>query len=145
MSKPYLPLFILLVLFVLTKSLSFDFSASPAPGWHITIYPRWFMWAFITLAIILFAVIGYWLHKQKQDKISWILFAVHIIFTLPAIAFIHFPAVLLNADITNQEEFINAVAYRIKLIPFAWALFYIGQFWFVIYYTRAVKNKMQAS
>ena len=134
MKRTYIPLLIFLVL------LAVAFSFNSTPGWHTTIFPRFFIWVIFSILVLLFVSIGYWLLTNRADKVNWILFALHCALTIPTIVFIVFPSVFLNVQQGDQEEIIKAVSYRLKLIPVAWALFIVGQVLFVIYVVRSFKT-----
>jgi hypothetical protein len=83
--------------------------------------------------------------SEKADKISWGLFALHLILTIPTVIFLKFPSVLLDIQQTGQDELIKAIFFRLKLIPVAWILFITGQVFILIYYLRAIKTKHNAA
>ena len=139
MTRPYIPFIAFLVLLLLTIPFSFDFATSVVPGWHITIYPPYFIWGLALIVVLLLVTIGYWLLSKRVDKINWTLFVIHFILTIPTVIFLKFPSVLLGMQATNQDELMKAVAFRIKLIPAAWTLFIVGQVLFLVYYIRVIK------
>ena len=139
MTRPYVPFLAFLVLLLLTIPFSFDFATSVVPGWHTTIFPRYFIWGLITIVVLLLVTIGYWLLSKRVDKINWTLFAIHFLLTIPAVIYLKFPSIFLDIQRSNQEEMIRAVLFRIKLIPIAWTLFIVGQDLFIIYYVRTIK------
>jgi len=140
MNRLFIPLLVILVLVLLAVAFSFDSSTLAVPGWHTTIYPPYFIGVIISILVLLFVSIGYWLLTNRADKVNWILFALHCALTIPTIVFIVFPSVFLNVQQGDQEEIIKAVSYRLKLIPVAWALFIVGQVLFVIYVVRSFKT-----
>ncbi|PVD53301.1 hypothetical protein DC498_05340 [Terrimonas sp.] len=141
MKKPYTPFLAFLVLILITIPFSFDFSTSIVPGWHTTIFPAYFIGELIVIIVLLFVIIGYWLLSKQGDKTSWILFAIHFLFTIPTIIYIKFPTVFLDLQIPNQDKQIKAIAFRMHFISAAWILFVLGQILFVIYYIRVQKVK----
>jgi hypothetical protein len=138
LTRPYIPFLAFLVILVLTIPFSFDFATSVVPGWHTTIYPPYFAWTAITIIILMFVTIGYWLLSKKIDKINWVLFIVHFILTIPTIIFIKFPVMFLNVNKINQDELIKNISLRVKLIPIAHWIFIAGQILFLIYFIRTI-------
>jgi hypothetical protein len=63
--------------------------------------------------------IGYWLLSKRADKTNWTLFAIHFTLTILTVIFLKFPTILLGGQLTNQEELIRAIEFRVKLIPIA--------------------------
>ena len=145
MTRPYLPFLAFLLLLLLTIPFSFDFATSVVPGWHTTIFPPYFIWELIVIIVMLFVTIGYWLLSNQTDKINWTLFTIHSILTIPTILYLKFPSILLDFQATNQNEWIRAIDYRMKLIPLAWILFIVGQILFIIYFIRTIKTKRLAT
>jgi uncharacterized membrane protein (DUF485 family) len=141
MSRPYIPILAFLLLLLLTIPFSFDFETSVIPGWHTTIYPPYFIGGLFASIVLLLATIGYWLLSKQTDKINWILFSIHLALTIPAIIFIRFPTILINGQVTSQDELIKTIQFQIKMIPIAWTIFIIGQILFLIYYMRAMKTR----
>ena len=140
MNRLFIPLLVILVLVLLAVAFSFDSSTLAVPGWHTTIYPPYFIGVVISILVLLFVSIGYWLLTTRDNKINWILFALHFTLTIPTAVFIFFPSIFLNVQQGDQEEIIKAVIFRMKLIPVAWTLFIIGQVLFVIYVVRSFKT-----
>ena len=140
MAKPYIPILAFLVLLLLTIPFSFDFGISAVPGWHTTIYSPYFIWKIVATVVLPLLTIGYWLWCKRTDKINWILFACHIVLTISTIIYSHFPTIFLNFQLTDKYELIRAYEYRMKLIPFAWMLFIVGQILFIIYFIRTIKQ-----
>ena len=140
MKKPYFPFLAFLVLLLLTIPFSIDFTTSAAQGWHITIFPHYFIWGLIVVNVLLLAIIGYWLLLRRVDKINWTLFVIHFILTITSVIFIKFPLIFLDVQQINQQ-FIKAVSLRMKLIPVAWTLFIIGQVLFLVYFIRISNSK----
>jgi hypothetical protein len=141
MTRPYIPFLAFLILLLLTIPFSFDFATSVVPGWHTTIFPPYFIWGLIVMIVLLLVTIGYWLLSKRTDKISWTLFAIHFALTIPTIIYLKFPSILLGVQLTNQEELIKAIEFRMKLIPIAWTLFVGGQILFLIYFIRTIRGK----
>jgi hypothetical protein len=141
MKKSYIFSFVFLVLVLLAIAFSFDSSNLDVPGWHTTIFPPYFIEVIISILFLLFVSIGYWLFSNSADKISWILFALHCTLTIPIVFFIFFPSVFLDIQQGDQEKIIKAVIFRMKLIPFAWAVFIIGQVLCIIYFIRVFRNR----
>lgn len=134
---------VFLILLLLVTPVSFDFLTSATPGWHTTIYPPWFIGACLLLLVLLFAIMGYWLQGRRADKMNWMLFACHWVFTIAAILYLKFPSIFLGAPITNPEKLMKAAQLRVKLIPIAWGLFIIGQVFFLICYIRTIAAPKQ--
>jgi hypothetical protein len=141
MTRPYIPFIAFLILLVLTIPWSFDFATSVVPGWHTTIFPPYFIWGFFIMVVLLLATIGYWLISKRTDKTNWTLFAIHFLLTIPTVIYLKFPSILLDVQLTDQNELIEAFEFRMRLIPVAWALFIAGQIMFLIYYIRTIKAK----
>jgi hypothetical protein len=138
MKRHYIPFLAFLILLLLTIPFSFDFATSVVPGWHTTIFPPYFVWGISVVIFLLVATIGYWLLTKRADKISWTLFAFHSILTIPTLIYLKFPTIFLDVHQTNQEGIMKEIYLRIKLIPFSWALFIVGQILFIIYYIRTI-------
>jgi hypothetical protein len=149
MKRPIIPFLAFLAVLLLTipfcSGLNFDFATSVVPGWHATIIPPYFGWTIISIIILLFATIGYWLLAKRVDKINWTLFIVHFTLTIPTIIFTKFPAIFLDVQEANQNELSKNLVLRLNLIPVAWDLFFAGQILFVIYIIRATTNKFVAT
>jgi len=145
MTRPNIPFLASLVLLLLTIPFSFDFATSVVPGWHTTIYPPYFIWGLILIVVLLLVTIGYWLLSKRVDKINWKLFAIHFILTIPTVIFLKFPSIFLNVQQTSQDEILKAISLRIKLIPVAWTLFFVGQVLFLFYYIRTNKASRVAT
>ena len=141
MKKPFVPFFAFLVLLILTILFSLDLSTSTIPGWHTVIFPTQFVWGFFIAIILLLATIGYWLLLRRTDKINWTLFVFHLLFTIPSVLFIILPSIFLDVSENNQNELIESISLRMKLIPTAWVLFIIGQILFLVYFFRAINSK----
>lgn len=140
MKRPYIPLFAFLILLLLTIPFSFDFATSVIPGWHTTIFPPYFIWGLIVVIVLLLVTIGYWLLSKRTYKISWTLFAIHFALTIPTIIYLKFPSILLDMQLTDQEKWIRAIEFRMRLIAVAWSLFIVGQILFLIYFFRTIKQ-----
>jgi hypothetical protein len=65
--------------------------------------------------------------------------------TIPTVIYLKFPSILLDVQLTDQNELIRAIEFRMKLIPVAWVLFIGGQILFLIYFIRAIKAKRRAT
>lgn len=140
MRRPYIPFLAFLILLLLTIPFSFDFATSVVPGWHTTIFPPYFIWGLIVITVLLLVTIGYWLLSKQTDNTNWTLFAIHFVLTIPTIIYLKFPSILLDVQLTDQDELIKAIAFRIKLIPIAWTLFIVAQVLFLIYFIRTIKK-----
>lgn len=140
MTRPYIPFLAFLILLLLTIPFSFDFATSVVPGWHTTIFPPYFIWGLIVVIILLLVTIGYWLLSKRTDKINWTLFAIHFALTIPTVIYLKFPSILLDVKLTDQNELIKAIEFRIRLIPVAWTLFSAGKILFLIYFIRSIKQ-----
>ena len=141
MTRPYIPFLAFLILLLLTIPFSFDFATSLVPGWHTTILPPYFIWGLFVMIILLLVTIGYWLLSKRTDKTNWTLFAIHFILTIPTIIYLKFPSIFLEVRSTDQNKLLEALEFRMRLIPVAWALFIAGQILFLIYYIRTIKVK----
>ena len=93
------------------------------------------------MIILLLVTIGYWLLSKRTDKTNWTLFAIHFILTIPTIIYLKFPSIFLEVRSTDQNKLLEALEFRMRLIPVAWALFIAGQILFLIYYIRTIKVK----
>lgn len=141
MKRQYIPFLAFLVLLLLTIPFSIDFATSVVPGWHTTIFSPYLIWGLIVVIFLLIATIGYWHLSKRVDKISWTLFAFHFLLTIPTLIFFKFPTIFLDVHQTNQDEIMTEMLLRIKLIPLSWALFFVGQILFFIYYIRTIISK----
>jgi hypothetical protein len=74
-----IPLLAILLLIMLTIFISIGFSTPGVKGWHMTIYPPYFPTVVTVALFLLFALIGYWLVSLQADKISWTLYALHLL------------------------------------------------------------------
>ncbi len=140
MTRPYIPFLAFLILLLLTIPFSFDFATSVVPGWHTTIFPAYFIWGLAVLIVLLLLTIGYWLLSKRADKANLTLFAIHFALTIPTIIYLKFPSIFLNVQLTGQNELMRAIEFRMKLIPFAWTIFIVGQFLFLIYFIRTIRQ-----
>ncbi|HET9056095.1 MAG TPA: hypothetical protein VFN30_04530 [Chitinophagaceae bacterium] len=141
MKKPYIPFLVFLIFLLLIIPLSFDFATSVVPGWHITIFQPHFIGELIVMIVLLLVTIGYWLLAKQKNKINQALFAIHFSSTIATTIFLKFPTLLLYAQLTNKDELMRDIELRIKLIPFAWSLFIVGQILFLIYCIKTIKVK----
>ncbi|MBG9378810.1 hypothetical protein I5907_21435 [Panacibacter sp. DH6] len=141
MTRPHIPFLAFLILLLLTIPFSFDFATSVVPGWHMTIFPPYYVWGLIVLIVLLLVTIDYWLLSKRTDKTNWTFFAIHFALTIPTIIYLKFPSILLDVHLTDQNELMKAIQFRMKLIPIAWALFIVGQTSFIIYFIRTIKAK----
>ena len=141
MSRTFIPFLAFLILLLLAISFPFDFATSVVPGWHTTIFPPYFIWTFIVVIALLLVAIGYWLLSKRTDRINWTLFAIHCALTIPTVFFVKLPSFLVDFQKTNQDDLISVLAFRMKLIPIAWALFITGQLLFLVYFFRTIRNK----
>jgi hypothetical protein len=107
---------------LLTIPFSFDFATFPAPGWHTTIFPPYFVVGLILIVVLLLVTIAYWLLSKRTDKINWSLFAIHFVMTIPTIIYLKFPSIFLDVSFADQDKLIKAIEFRQKLILFAWSL-----------------------
>lgn len=139
MTKPYIPFLAFLILLLLTLPFSFDFAASVVPGWHTTIFPPYFIGGLIVVFVLLLVTIGNWLLSKRTGKTNQTLFAIHFGLTIPTVIYLKFPYVLADLRLTDQNELIEALSFRVKLISVAWTLFIVGQIIFLIYYIRTRK------
>ena len=140
MTRPYIPFLAFLILLLLTIPFSLDFATSVVPGWHTTIYPPYFIWGLIVIIVLLLVTIGYWLLSKRTDKINRTLFLIHFALTIPTVIYLKFPSILLDVKLTEQNELIKAIEFRMKLISVAWSLFIAGQILFLIYFMRTIKQ-----
>jgi hypothetical protein len=97
--------------------------------------------AIIVVVFLLFAANGMRPLSGKVDKITWALFYIHHLMTLPSILFIKFPSLLLNIKLTDPNELMSKLAFRMELIPIAYDIFIVGQLVFIIYFIRSLKTK----
>ena len=141
MKSPFIPFVAFLFLLLLTIPFPFDFATSVVPGWHTTIFPPYFIWAFIVTIVLILVTIGYWLLSRRVDKINWTLFAFHFALTIPSVIFLKFPSIFLNTHLNNVDEVMGGISLRMKLIPATWTLFIIGQVFFAIYFIRTITAK----
>jgi hypothetical protein len=141
MTRSYIPFLAFLILLLLTIPFSFDFATSVVPGWHTTIFPPYFTWGLIVMIVLLLVTIGYWLLSKRTDRINRILFAIHFALTIPIVIYLKSPSILLDIQLSNQQEMTKAIAFRMKLIPIAWILFIGGQILFLFYYTRTIRAR----
>ncbi len=146
MRKAYLPF--LMIIVVLILSLLFPFNhdtSSVVPGWHTTIWPPEFIFSLISIIILVFVSIGYWLLSKKVEKANWILFSIHFVCTISTIIFIKFPLLLVAmfTRITDQEP-LRMWKLFIYLMPVAYLFFIAGQVIFAVYFFRTLKrNKIE--
>jgi hypothetical protein len=145
MRRPYIPFLAFLSLLLMTIPFPFDFATSVVPGWHTTILPPYFIWGLIVLIVLLLVTIGYWLLSKRTDKRNWTLFAIHFALTIPTVIYLKFPSILLDVQLTEQNELIRAIEFRIRLIPFAWTLFLVGQIIFLIYFFRTINRSKRTA
>ncbi|MFZ1800619.1 MAG: hypothetical protein WAU24_12205 [Chitinophagaceae bacterium] len=117
-----------------------DYSAVAGPGWHLSIYPPYFIWLLLFVIVFLFSTIGYWLFINKTGTTNRILFIFHVACTIPAILYLTFPSIFLNSHNTGGPELYEQIYDRIKFIPIAWAIFIVAQILFPIYFSGAFKS-----
>ncbi|MGN6437601.1 MAG: hypothetical protein ACTHMM_13760 [Agriterribacter sp.] len=141
MVTRYIPIFAFLILLLLTIPFSLDFATSVVPGWHTTIFPPYFFWGLGVTVVLILTIIGYWLLRNRNDKINWALFAGHFVLTVPTIIYLKFPGIFLQPQLSDEGEWIKAIEFRIRLIPIIWTLFIIGQTLFLVYYVRSIRKR----
>jgi hypothetical protein len=138
MKRPYLPFLAFLVLLWLPITFSRGYATSVVPGWHTTIWPPYFICLIIVTIVLILVTIGYWLLFRRTDKTNPVLFAIHFLLTIPAIIYLIFPSIFLDARVTDENDLMEAIQFRIKAVLVAWGIFIIGQLLFLIYYIRVI-------
>ena len=141
MKRSVIPVIAFLILLLLSIPFSLYIPHSGIAGWHTSIFPRSFFLILFSIILLIFVIIGYWIYYRRNDRLDWILFSIHFVLTIPTFIYLQIPFILLNVNITNKNEFLNEVIFRIKLIPLAWALFIAGQILFLFYYFRIIKKQ----
>src|SRR4051812_36678642 len=128
MINRYLPLLVFLFLAFLTISSPFDFGTAVVPGWHTTVFPASYFWALAMSLLLLFVTIGYWILSRKAGAVSWWLFLIHFVLTVPAILFLSFPVLFLNVYYHyHQQNVLQQLDLFEQLTIAARALFVAGQ------------------
>lgn len=145
MKSAYLPFIIFLLLFLSTMPLSFDAATSVVPGWHMSIFPPWFI-AGTGVTIVLFLIlIGYWLLANRGVKPKPILLISHIALTVPVMLYLKFPGILLRGQLNNEDELLQIADLNMKVAITTLVLFVLGLVLFIIYFIRAIKINHQAT
>ena len=111
------------------------------PGWHTTIFSPYLIYGVIITIVLLFVIIGYWLLAKHTNKTNWALFTFHVALTIPTLIYLKFPLLFLNLHPDDSNEVLQAISYRVKIIPIVWTLFIAGQMLFPIYYIRTIRAK----
>jgi hypothetical protein len=143
MTKSLIPFCVfLLILFLF--SYPFKYGTSIAPGWHTTIYPRYFILTRIIAIILLLVIIGYWILSRRNDKINWVTFVVHFLITGGAAVFINFPDAFLYVN-PNNFEMAQIALRRLSSLPIACSSFIVAQTLFFIYFFRTKKRKNETT
>ncbi|HVY73386.1 MAG TPA: hypothetical protein VG890_01070 [Puia sp.] len=138
MRNPYLPILVYFLLLGLTVPLFFDFLASDTPGWHTTIFPRYFILTIIPAILLLFTVLYFWLFKRRADKTSWILFWIHALLTIGAVIEVKFPTIFYDEPYRNMDQLIRYLTWRMNIFSTVRILFVSAQFLFFIYFVRSI-------
>lgn len=142
MKSAYLPFIIFLLLFLSTILFPFDAATSVVPGWHISIFPTWFIIGVIVTIVLLLVTIAYWLLAKKRGiKPNPILFIGHILLTIPLLFYLRFPGVLITDQLNNEDEILQMLDLNRKTAISSLILFILGQVSFIIYFIRILKNK----
>lgn len=145
MKSAYLPFIIFLLLFLSTMPLSFEAATSVVPGWHMSIFPPWFI-AGTGVTIVLFLIlIGYWLLAKRNVKLKPALFIGHIVLTFPFMLYLIFPGILVTGQLNNEDELLQMAELNMKVAITTLAFFILGQVLFIIYFIRIIKNKNRRS
>jgi hypothetical protein len=119
---------------------SSDFTTSAVPGWHIIIFSLHLIGKLTVIVVLLLVTAGYWLLCRHTGKINRAVFAIHFALTILTIIYLQFPAILLNVQ-ANPSELIQAIEFRMDLIPIAWMLLAAAQILFLLYYIRIMKAR----
>lgn len=133
MQKPWIPVFLFALFFILSIT-SVEFASSVVPGWHTTIFPPYFFISVAVLAILLVVTIGYWI-LARRGAFNLPFFITHMILTLPAVLFTRSPEILGFIDeSSNVNE--QSMPLTTMIVFAAFALFMLGQVLFAIYFFR---------
>jgi hypothetical protein len=120
-----------------------SFATSVVPGWHTVIFSPYFV---ASLAISIFIILptrAYWQLRKSPEEINWLMFALHLFFTIPIVIFLRFPGLFLPTHWQTFDEFEKQNQWlTIIAISFV-ALFVIGQFIFAIQYFKARKLRFR--
>jgi hypothetical protein len=108
-------------------------AASVVPGWHTTIYPAYYSWLFITIIILFFGGIGYWLHIKRVGRLNWLLYIIYCLVTTVTYFFIKFPAVFIKYQQYDQEKVFATARTIMQLLPVATWVLIITQILFIGY------------
>jgi hypothetical protein len=122
--------------------LSADVAVSVIPGWHTTIYSPYIVWTIVFEVALLFASAGYWLIWQWDRKINWRLFIIHLVLTIPAMAFIKFPLLFVKLPPASEATLLQDLTLSAKLFSIARAGFIAGQVVFLVYFFKRIYMRM---
>jgi hypothetical protein len=144
MKKYSLPFYVFAALLILTIPFSFynfslDFATSVVPGWHTTIFPPYFLINLIVSIVILLVVIAYWNLSRKMKKVSWTVFFIQLVLTIPAVLYILFPSFMDKLLFQHDEPINLRLILSIILAPYV--LFIVGQVFFFFNYFKTIKAK----
>jgi hypothetical protein len=141
MKRKYIPFISFFILLLLSISIEQDVAISLVPGWHMRVFPPYF----IATIILVLVTAGYWFLIKRLQKINWVFFLIHLMTTIPTVVFIRVLYVyvfLLWLD--NGEDPMDQLVFLNKLIPLAFVLFLAGQVSFLIYFMKAIsKNRLR--
>ena len=133
----YISFLTLLILFLLSISMSFDFATSVVPGWHTTVYHPFSISNRFVIIFLSLATIGYWHLAKRGVKINTTLFVGHLMLTIPALIFMRVPPLFIGSDHSIHDKIINQLIFREQLLKVTTILF-LGQVIFLIYYFKAI-------
>lgn len=141
MKKVYIPVLVILVILILKFEFSFDFHPTASAGWHLTIFPDYYLASIVFIIGLMFLAIAFWLKSNKADKINWSLFGFHFLITIPGLVFMKFPFLFLNPQLMPRDTFLRAVPTYTVLTSYTYSALLIAQILFLIYFMRVITQK----
>ena len=137
MKRTYIPVLIFAVLFLFTMPFGFDLATSVIPGWHVTIFPPYFVSAISAQIALGVVTLAYYMLAFKNYKTNWIIYTVHALLTIPALLLFKLPHLFIYAgkDIHEMERQLSVAATQMMI---ANVMFMLGQLLFVIYFTKVL-------
>ena len=127
--------------YIFILSFDSDFINSIIPGWHTTIFPARIisnLFKFLILGVISFY---YWKLSKIKNEINLKNFIIHFFLTIPAILIVKLNLYeFLRMFSYNPESFLSLIKAVLYINILVNILFFIGQVFFVLLYTRIIKK-----
>jgi len=126
--------------YIFILSFDSDFINSIIPGWHTTIFPARIisnLFKFLILGAISFY---YWKLSKIEKEINLKKFLIHFFLTIPAILIVKLNIYEFFRMFYSSESFLSLIKAVVYVSILVNILFFIGQVFFVLLYTKIIKK-----